>query len=74
MGDRYSAQKEDIRLWCEHVGAKRVYQCNVHLRTILSRLERFEQETGLSYPGIGNWGQGGFARTTSDSVPRRDAI
>lgn len=55
MGDRYVAQKEDIRMWCEHVGAKRVYQSNVHMRTIRTRLERFEQETGLSYPGIGNW-------------------
>lgn len=70
MGDRYVRQKEDIRQWCECVGAKRVYQSNVHMRTILDRLERFEQETGLSYPGIGNWGQGGVARMTAAS-PRR---
>ena len=55
MTDAWFARKEDIRKWCLAVGAKRVYQSNVSMRVMLRRLERFEAETGIAYPGKGNW-------------------
>ena len=55
MTDAWFARKEDIRKWCNMVGAKRVYQSNVSMRVMLRRLERFEAETGIAYPGKGNW-------------------
>ena len=55
MRDPWRTRREDLRLWCKTVGAKRVYQSNVSMRVMLRRLERFEAETGIIYPGKGNW-------------------
>ncbi len=57
MADSTFNRREDIRLWCLSVGAKRVYQSNAKLRTLYIRLGKFEEATGLKYPGPGKWGR-----------------